>query len=198
MIGTNKEETRFFFVTTPKLYALEEAELKPRVQALLGDQTDEVLQTYKRTRPQATATDLFFAISTAQMYWYTSTRAAERKAEARGAPIYMYQFAYEGTQTAGNPPVALKAAHSLEIPFVFAHPRPDKSGVVPAHEQTLSKQMSQAWIAFARTGDPNHAGLPKWPMYDAKRRSTMMFDSPCSVVSDPHAEERRLWQKLLR
>jgi para-nitrobenzyl esterase len=198
MIGTNKEETRFFFVSTPALYALEPNDLQNRLQPLLGDNTAKVLGVYRKTRPGASATDLFFAISTAQMYWYTSTRVAERKAQHKGAPVYMYQFAYEGSQTAGNPPVALKAAHSLEIPFAFAHPRPNKENDVPANERALAKQMSQTWVAFARTGNPNNAHLPKWPVYSAKKRETMVFDSTSKVVNDPHPEERRLWEELLR
>jgi para-nitrobenzyl esterase len=109
----------------------------------------------------------------------------------------MYQFAYEGTQTAGNPPVALKAAHSMEIPFAFAHPRPNAANAIPSHELLLAKQMSNAWIAFARNGNPNHSGLPKWPAYDSKNRPTMFFDAACSVKNDPHQEERRLWQRLI-
>jgi para-nitrobenzyl esterase len=197
MIGTNKEETRFFFVATPKLYSLDESELRPRIEGLLGNKTDEALKLYKNTRPGASATDLFFAISTAQMYWFTSIRAAERKSQQQRAPVYMYQFAYEGTQTAGNPPVALKAAHSMEIPFAFAHPRPNAANAIPSHELLLAKQMSHAWIAFARNGNPNHSGLPKWPAYETKRRPTMFFDTVCSVKNDPHEEERRLWERLI-
>jgi para-nitrobenzyl esterase len=202
MIGTNKEETRFFFVSTPALYALDPNDLQNRLQPLLGDHTAKVLDLYRKTRPSASATDLFFAISTAQMYWYTSTRVAERKAKqhqlSRGAPVYMYQFAYEGWQTAGNPPVAIKAGHSMEIPFAFAHPRPTKDSEVSATEHALAKQMSQTWIAFARTGNPNNTQLPKWLVYSAKKRETMFFDSTSKVVNDPHPEERRLWEGLLR
>jgi para-nitrobenzyl esterase len=202
MIGTNKEETRFFFVGTPAVYALEPSELQIRLQPLLGDNTDKVLNVYRKTRPNASATDLFFAISTAQMYWYTSTRVAERKAQQHlasgGAPVYMYQFAYEGSQTGGNPPVAIKAGHSMEIPFAFGHPRPNKANEVSAAERALAKQMSQTWVAFARTGNPNNAHLPKWPAYTAKQRATMVFDATSKVMNDPHPEERKLWEELLR
>jgi para-nitrobenzyl esterase len=197
IIGTNKEETRFFFVATPALYALESNELQARLQPMLGDNTEKILNLYRKTRPTASATDLFFAISTAQMYWYTSTRVAERKAQQRGAPVYMYQFAYEGSQTAGNPPVAIKAGHSMEIPFAFAHPRPNRASEIPTVERTLAKQISQAWIAFARTGNPNNTNLPKWLTYSAKQRATMVFDATSKVVNDPHPEERKLWEELL-
>jgi para-nitrobenzyl esterase len=203
IIGTNKEETRFFFVATPALYALEAGDLRNRLLPLLGDNTDKVISLYRKTRPKESATDLFFAISTAQMYWFTSTRVADRKAQQRRASVYMYQFAYEGTQMAGNPPVAIKAGHSMEIPFAFAHPRANSSAEVAAVERALAKQMSQAWVNFARSGNPNHAGLPQWPVYSTstyseKKRETMIFDSISKVVEDPHPAERKLWEELLR
>ena len=59
--------------------------------------------------------------------------------------------------------------------------------------------MSDAWIAFARSGNPAHRGLPAWPAYDG-RRATMVLDRPgagrggeCRVVDDPNAAVRRLW-----
>jgi para-nitrobenzyl esterase len=196
MIGTNKEESRLFFVSTPALYALDAADLRNRLQPLLGTDTDVILDLYRKTRPGASATDLFFAISTAQMYWYTSTRVAERKAEQRGASTYMYQFAYEGTQTAGSPRVAVKSGHSMEIQYVFAHPRANADPEIAAREKALAKQMSQAWVAFARSGNPNHAGMPNWPAYTKAQRATMVFDTNSAVVNDPHPEERKLWERL--
>jgi para-nitrobenzyl esterase len=198
LIGTNKEETRLFFAGTPQLYALDPNDLRPRLLPLLGANTDKVLDLYRKTRPNASATDLFFAISTAQMYWYTSIRAAERKAHQGKAPVYMYQFAYEGTQTAGKPPVPLKAAHSMEIQFVFGHPTPNAAGEVTANERLLAKQMSHAWAAFARTGNPNTQSIPKWPAYTEKERATMVFDLANQVVVDPHPEERQFWEVLVR
>jgi para-nitrobenzyl esterase len=52
--------------------------------------------------------------------------------------------------------------------------------------------MGGAWVTFARTGNPNHSGLPHWPQYDAESRSTMIFDSPCRIEGDPEGEGLRL------
>ena len=56
--------------------------------------------------------------------------------------------------------------------------------------------MSAAWVAFARTGNPNHPGLPKWGTFDTKQRTTMVFDTECKVVNDPHGEEQRLLHSI--
>jgi len=57
--------------------------------------------------------------------------------------------------------------------------------------------MSRAWAAFARTGNPSHSGIPKWPAYTLDQRATMVIDSTCQVVNDPMREERRAWLEML-
>jgi para-nitrobenzyl esterase len=86
-----------------------------------------------------------------------------------------------------------KSPHTLDIPFMFRNV--DKALALTgdsAAARALEQQMSSAWVAFARTGDPNIDSLPKWPAYDARRRATMVFDSPPRVENDPKGEVRRL------
>ena len=59
-----------------------------------------------------------------------------------------------------------------------------------ADRYPLQEKMSGAWAAFARSGNPNHKGLPNWPAFKTDQRATMMFDNQCKVVNDPHGEER--------
>ena len=73
----------------------------------------------------------------------------------------------------------------------------DAAGEVPDHERALSQQMSQAWIAFARSGNPNHAGLPTWRPYDATKRATMIFDRHNTLVELPNEAERAMWERLV-
>jgi para-nitrobenzyl esterase len=63
--------------------------------------------------------------------------------------------------------------------------------------QGIADVMHRAWIAFARDGDPNHAGLPAWPQYDLERRATMRFDTTCEVVDDPAGEDRTDFDAVL-
>jgi carboxylesterase type B len=56
--------------------------------------------------------------------------------------------------------------------------------------QGLADAMADAWLAFARHGDPG------WPAYDAGRRATMRFDLPCEVVPDPDPDLRRAWESI--
>jgi len=54
----------------------------------------------------------------------------------------------------------------------------------------LADKVSDAWIAFARTGDPNTPKLPQWPAFEAKDRATMVINNTSKVVNDPLREER--------
>lgn len=67
--------------------------------------------------------------------------------------------------------------------------------------RALSEQLMDAWLAFAKTGDPNHGNMADWPAYDTSERATMIFNttdaSPISeVVSDPAADERAFWDSV--
>jgi para-nitrobenzyl esterase len=70
----------------------------------------------------------------------------------------------------------------MELPFVFdniALANQMTGGGKEAH--ALADKMSRAWISFARTGNPNHAGLPEWPAYNSENTATMHFDTNCAV-----------------
>ena len=65
-----------------------------------------------------------------------------------------------------------------------------------SEQQKLADLMSDAWIAFARTGNPQTRALPQWPTYDAARRPTMIFDVIPRIVDDPDGDERELLAAL--
>ena len=189
MIGTNKDESALFAAADPKRRKLTDADLKERIKRLVGDRSDEILALYRRTRPNDSPWDLYIGISSESMR-LRSIQLAERKIAGGPAPVYMYLFTWESNALGG----LFKAAHALEIPFVFANPdvapftgdRPDR--------YELAASMSEAWIHFARHGDPNHPSLPRWDRYDAQRRATMIFDVPCGSEDDPRSEERLVWK----
>ena len=81
--------------------------------------------------------------------------------------------------------------HCMDIPFVFENVDRSTSVVGDgADRYGLADKMSSAWVAFARTGNPNHKGLPKWEPFIADKRATMIFNNECRAVNDPYREER--------
>jgi para-nitrobenzyl esterase len=97
------------------------------------------------------------------------TRTFARLVSARGAPTYVYMFSRVGDDSANR---ARGAYHSAEITFVFGRPHPlqPSAGSTP-YDSTVAAAMSDYWVAFATTGNPNGpptAGKwPRWPRYNA-------------------------------
>ena len=99
-----------------------------------------------------------------------------------GAPVYMYLFTWQSPVLDGR----YKAMHCMELPFVFDNVKrcEQMTGGGP-EAQALADDVSQAWISFARTGDPNHPGLPSWPEYTEQEGATMMLDTDSRVRNHP-------------
>jgi para-nitrobenzyl esterase len=83
-----------------------------------------------------------------------------------------------------------------EIPFVFDNIANAEAMTHKLPEaQTLADKMSNAWIAFAKTGSPATKDLPQWTPYSADHRATMIFDNNPRVENDPARELRVFWQQ---
>jgi para-nitrobenzyl esterase len=158
------------------------------------DRIEGMIATYRRTRPGATPHDLLIAILS-DLVRMDSIKIAERKIEGGKAPVYMYLFAWESPALNG----ILKSCHTLDLPFVFSNIE-STSGVLGDSNNclTLANRMSSAWAAFARSGNPNHQGIPSWSSYTTKNRATMIFDTVCRAVNDPYCEERKAWDGIIQ
>jgi para-nitrobenzyl esterase len=193
MIGTNKDETTLFLRGHPKFGEFTEDDLAERAKEQLGDKAGPVVAALRKLFPDYSPTFLICAVQTVQMMWLNSVLLAERKAAQGSGPVYMYMLTWETPAARGS----LKCPHALEIPLVFDNVESARD-FVGRHNgdepQRVSDQMSEAWLAFARTGNPATAALPDWPAYDAKRRGTMIFDLESKVVDDPWSEVRRILQ----
>ena len=85
----------------------------------------------------------------------------------------------------------LRSYHTLDIPFVFENVDIAQSMVATGAERyPLADKMSGAWAAFARTGNPNHKGIPKWEPFTERQRATMIWNNQCRAVNDPYRDER--------
>jgi para-nitrobenzyl esterase len=168
---------------------LDDAALLQRATAMLGPKAGPLLAAYRARSPDYTPSYLMSAIITGSFMWYNSIVQAERKA-AQPAPVYMYRLDWQ-TPVGGG---LFKAPHTLEIPFVFDTVERARALVGEgAAPQRLADTMSDAWIAFARSGDPATPQLPAWPRYETNRRATMIFDTEARVVDDPDQAIRKIY-----
>lgn len=191
LIGTNKHESGNFLKADPKIdsESLTEEELRQRVQALAGTATGHLLEFYRATYPKASPAERYVLITSHRAFGFDVLTMAERKLAQRRAPVYKYQFAWEAPPKAPG----WRAYHALEGSFVFDNTMkvPHESGGDP-RAGGLAAKMSEAWISFARTGNPSTPVLP-WPAYTRDGRQIMVFNNECRTAYDPSVAERHAW-----
>jgi para-nitrobenzyl esterase len=188
MIGSVETEVTFF--PNQQLDPIDDADLHARVkQAAHADdsEADRLIAAYRHGRPNISNIDLYLILASDVFFRRGVLTEAERKAAAAKAPAYMYYFTWRSPVREGK----LKTFHTLEIPFVFDNVDVGRVMTGSGEDRyALEDRMSAAWVAFARTGNPNHKGLPNWPAFREPERATMIFNNECKVVNDPNGEER--------
>ena len=200
ILGNTKGETRTLIGRgDPSLFLLTWETLLPKLEAnspFMGTlNRADVIAKYREWHPHYTPADVFFAATTDSRSWRGQVIEAERRAAqpAGSAPTFVYQFNWPTPIDGGK----WGAHHGLDVPFTF-----DNAAITPnlvgagAEQEGLSALMSRAFLAFARTGDPNTSGLPNWPAFDLTRRATMLFDRDTRVEDDPRGRERRLFGQV--
>jgi para-nitrobenzyl esterase len=175
-------------ILRPDLAAMDEAALNKRTSERYGAHAAEIVAAVKAAYPAAELIDVW-----AQIDFERVRRAvvlqAERKAAQSAAPVYLYLFAWR-TEVLGGMP---RAFHGSDVPFVFDNTEessPYTGGTVEA--RALADRMSGAWVRFARTGNPNHSGLPSWAPVTAGTKPTMIFDTLCEVKVNHDEKARQL------
>jgi para-nitrobenzyl esterase len=186
LIGNTR--TEYTGLTTfPPLWHLDEDGMRARVRELLGDQSEAMITLYRKYSPDAPPSDICILIESDYRYGARSLKITERRAALGKCPVYLYYFAWETPVQNGQ----LKSPHGIEVPFVFDNVKifAKQTGGGP-EAMALADKVSDAWIAFARTGNPNTPKLPHWPVFDANDHATMVINNESRVVNDPLREKR--------
>ncbi len=173
-------------IGNPNVDAMTEAELASRVKEMYGDRSQQIIAAYRKANPKAKPFDIYSFISTVPTRQNAVTQA-ERKAAQNASPTFLYLFAWQTPVLDGRP----RAFHCSELAFVFDNiDRCVNMTGGGTDARTLAAKVSEAWINFARKGDPNHAGLPKWPVFTMDKGAMMVFDNKCEVKNNPDGEAR--------
>ena len=196
LIGVNKDEYNLFTLQDPAWSREDAAQLRQRVRAVAGPVPDELIDFYLERKPGASLRERLLPLLSYAVFVRGMLETADRQA-LQGAPVWGYRFDWETPILNGQ----LGACHGLEIPFVFNNL--DRAGAGRftgdgPERQAIAEAMHRAWIAFARDGNPQHAGLPPWPRYDVERRAVMVFDVEPRVEFDPWGPEREAWARAGR
>jgi len=171
-------------MSDPQAELLTEEEMLKQLTKTFGSRAGRILEAARKVYPNAKPVELSGLIARPRT---NAIIQATRKIEQKAAPAYMYLFAWKTSVLDGRP----RAFHCSEIPFVFYNT--DRSAFATGggdEARELAAKVSDAWINFARKGDPNHPGLPSWPVFNPRQGPVMVFDNTCEVKSDPDRELR--------
>jgi len=199
MAGSTLEEWKLFAPMDPGIHKLDRAGLAARYsRRITPEAADALIGDYEKARASRGASnapaELFSALETDRVFRIPAVRLAEVHAKRRGR-IHNYLFTWPSPAAGG----LLGSCHALELGFVFGTNHlpgmPQFAGTGPVVER-LATEMQDAWLAFARSGDPSCEKLGEWPQYNASRRATMILGETSKVDDAPYDGERRAWDAI--
>jgi para-nitrobenzyl esterase len=194
LVGSNLEEDKLFSMMSPRVYGIDEEGLrKAASRFVVARDADKLIGTYRNAKTlrgePVTPFEIYSALSTDVMFRKTAIRIAEAQCK-HAAGGYNYLVRWKSPAAGGR----LGACHALEVGFVFGNHDASFGGSGPAADK-LSREMQDAWLSFARTGNPSCKSLGNWPQY-CEGRSSMIFDSNSRVERAAYEEERHVWETL--
>jgi para-nitrobenzyl esterase len=190
LIGSNKDEGTFPFLRAPRgLGEMTTVQFSAYARERFGTDADAFLKLYPAASDREVSTAQLAAFSDEES-WNVRFWAANvpRHGKTRG---YLYHFVHEPPVAPGQP--NRRAMHTAEIPYVFNIPGPLWTEV----DRRLADTISSYWVNFARTGDPNGPGLPRWSAFVAGGRR-MILGPTVEEAPDLDSAHVALFNALLR
>jgi para-nitrobenzyl esterase len=191
LVGWCKDEWTIFTASEPWFGKLTEEQLQERIKPV-GEAGQKLLAAYRKAYPSYSPTYLWEQMISARVM-QGSEFVAERKAAKGAAPAYVWFMTWETPANGG----VLKTPHTMEIPFALYSFDKVRTfvgdGPGPQH---MAEQIAGAWVAFARTGKPDHPGIPHWPAFNATERPVMEFNLKSRVTNDPLSEVRQILAQM--
>lgn len=148
-----------------------------------------VVAEYRRLYPDFSPSEVFFAATTAGRSWRGAIIQAEARARQKSS-AYVYQFDWlspdDGKKFGGG--------HGTDLPLIFDNATKSRLSVGALPEaQKVADQLSGCLLAMAKTGKPNHSGIPDWKPYTLENRETLVVNNTSRIVNDPRGAERRFY-----
>ena len=192
------EEMKLFGLMDMEARTLDGASLFARCERNIPGHGRGVVEAYRQARmargESVAPPELWCAIETDRIFRRPAMRLAELQ-RVHQPDVYTYLFTWVCPLMEGF----LGACHAIDLAFVFgtlASPTVAGFSGTGPEAAALSEQVQDAWVRFARTGNPGHPGLPFWPAYDAPSRATMLLGRECTLEERPREAERRVWDAI--
>lgn len=164
------------------------AAYEERIRTMYGPLAETVLEVYPSDDPRQATLDAFrdSAFGWNMVTWANLTRFVDQ-------PAWLYYFTH-------HPPAPvsgrLGAYHASEIAYVFDNVRTLRGGPRPV-DRELADAMSDYWVSFARNGDPNVDGRPRWRPYRNNERHYMEFGDGPEPAVDLMPENWALFDRIM-
>lgn len=154
-------------------------------------QPESVIAHFRQLYPKLSPSDLLFKITTASRSWRGAIIEAEERAKS-GTPAYAYQLDWATPKDNKK----FGAPHASDIQLVFDNIAKPGATAIGDEAQKMADIMSETFIAFAKTGNPNNKTIPRWKPYTMEKRETMVFNIPPHLENDPRGGERKIFAKV--
>lgn len=187
MIGSNSAEVPAGFVN---------ASTKEELLSIFGDHKKEALAAYDPNGSTELA-ELLTMVNTDKV-WAEPARFTADAFTAKGDPAYIYLFSY--VPAAMQQRMRYGAAHASEIPYVFNNLSARNGASISVKDQEVARMMNTYWANFAKTGNPNGQGLPKWPSHHHEKNELLEFhlDGTAAAAPDPKKARLDVMEKLAK
>ncbi len=152
---------------------------------------DYVIKEYRKLYPDLSASEMLFRITTASRSWRGAIIEAEERAKA-SSPAWAYQLDWASEREGGK----FGAPHASDIQLVFDNIDKQGATATGSSAQKIADIMSETFIAFAKTGNPNNKLIPDWKKYSMSKRETMVFNVPPHLENDPRGAERKIFERV--
>ncbi|MHA2260545.1 MAG: carboxylesterase/lipase family protein [Promethearchaeota archaeon] len=204
LAGTNENEHKLWTLMDPKANKITEEQVNKNFGMFLkflnqdSPSIKKFIEVYKNngyTKLSTKERDMMDDFYTDVMFRIPVLRFLEIQSKIQ-PNVYHYFFKWKSPWLNG----ILGAYHGLDVAFVWGTlTKVEELYVTKRTEETtlLSNQMMDCWINFAKSGNPNHQGIPQWPKYNLETRPTMIFDKKTEVMNDPLPHTRIIWDGII-
>lgn len=188
IVSTTLDDAGLFF----HHFDLTEKGLADLLSARYGSAAAELQKLYREHFPNKSPYLLHAQMVTDAGFRSFAHAQAEAKAARERAPVYTYLWEWASAAYDGK----FGAVHAMDVSASFHNERDAILGSGSSDARQMCGALASAWIAFARTGDPNNAQIPHWPRFAGTERATMMFDRNMRIERDPHRALREFWRGM--